>query len=115
MSAPIPTLGYRSRTDAALAFVAQGMPRAQIAAQMGIARWEVDALLHQAKRRKYPAPVPDRRGGRRHTHLPMGTLDGLRPHASKRGVSPAELARRLLAAAVAGNLIDAILDDRSKP
>lgn len=38
-------------------------------------------------------------------------LLGLAPHAERRGLTPAELARTLLAHAVRGGLVDAIMDD----
>jgi hypothetical protein len=100
----IPALGYRSRTEAALALSKQGLSDPQIADKLGISRKNLGALLASA------AAGARKPVGRTLT-LSEATIERLRGHAVRRGVPPVELARRIVEAALDGNLVVAVLDD----
>ncbi len=108
MPAPIPTLGYRSRTEACLALREQGMSEAAIAARIGIEKKNVAALLCGALVKRRPRPA-ERHG--RTVLFPRDILESLRPHAQARGISANELVRRIVEAVADDGLIDAVLDD----
>ena len=111
----VPTLGYRSRTDAVLALRAGGMTTREIADAIGIEPNSVTALEASAKRRSgeritqlHSAAEPDRRT----VVFARDVLSRLRLHASRRGITPNELIRRLVETALDDDMIDAVLDDR---
>ncbi len=110
MGAPKPALGYPSRTAAVLELRGQGIDDAEIARRIGIRRETVEALACSAAgRRRRPCEANGRT-----VVFPIDVLDALGPHAAARGISPNELARRLVETAIDDNLIDAVLDDRGK-
>jgi hypothetical protein len=104
MGAPIPVLGYRSRTDAVMALRAQGKSYAEIAEMIGVDRRRVAQLVHMGKRakRKYGVDL----------HVSDKIASQLLPHAAERKVDLPTLALRILQATAEGGLIDAVLDDR---
>jgi len=100
MGAPIPCLGYRSRTAAALALRAEGLTMKQIAARIGISEKDTHALILSSHRRA------DCR-----VTLTADQIERLKPHADKRDVTGKELARQIIETVIAENMIDAVLDD----
>lgn len=106
MSAPKPTLGYRSRTAAVIALRGQGLSDRQIADRIGITHAAVSALAASGKRSTRPAEANGRT-----IVFPADILDRLAPHAEVRGISCNELARRIVDIAAEEGMIDAILDD----
>ncbi|WP_421907088.1 hypothetical protein [Mameliella sp.] len=113
MGAPKPTLGFPSRTAAALALRADGQSDPQIAKRIGISLNALSGLfasaerLKTAKRAIRPAEVNGRT-----VLFPKDILDRLVPHATGRGISVNELCRRLVETAVEDGMIDAVLDDQ---
>lgn len=101
-----PTLGYPSRTDAVLAMRAQNIPTNVIAARCGIDLKTVSALESCAGRRRRPAAA-----GNRTVLFPQDLLSSLGPHAARRGITPNELARRIVETVIDDGLIDSVLDD----
>jgi len=113
MGGPIPTLGYRSRTEAVLALQAQGLSVHQIASQIGISPNNVRCLLpqrqgdvvhNQLRQRDYWDRV-------RQVAIPLNDLAILAPQASKRKIRVNELWRRLIGAIAEDGLVDSVLDD----
>ena len=105
MARPIPCLGYASRTDAAMALKARGLTYRQIAEAIGISIVNVQALIASRKRsdklqKHRPAPS-----------LPAHMARALTPYAESRGITPPELAARILETVITDQLIDAVLDD----
>jgi transposase len=113
MPAPIPALGYRSRTEAAKALAAEGLSDPEIASQLGISLKNVDNLLRPSRGGPGRRPRPAERGGRT-VVFPLDTLERLGPHAQRRGISANELARRIVESALDAGLVDAIMDDRDQ-
>jgi len=111
MGAPVPALGYASRTEAVMALRGQ-FSYAELAAKLGITPKKVRDLeasgMRQGMRRA--AQAKGREG--RVYHVPDKTLRGLARAAAARGIAPWTLASRILDAAIEADLIDAILDDR---
>lgn len=58
-----------------------------------------------------PIRYPLSRTQNRSVHIPVELLRRMKPEAKKRGVPPETLAYLIIDAAVAGNLINAVLDD----
>ena len=111
-----PTLGFASRTDAALALSEQGITdRRVIAARIGIDPSCVAALERSAQRRGTPRAPGFRLEPLAHDPLakllPDETLTGLRRAAAPRGVSVMQLVARLLSTVVEDDLVGAILDE----
>jgi hypothetical protein len=101
----IPTLGFPTRTAAAVALKAQRLGNAEIGRRMGITAAQVSSLLisherQEARAANTPAIV-----------VPVAVLKSLDTPARKRGLSAHQLARRLLETISEHHLTDAILDD----
>lgn len=112
-----PTLGYPSRTDAALALEGQGMPIREIAARMGVTTGTVHALLNSGARRgtsQFKRHGARQRPDHRTVVFEVETLSALALHAERRGISTNALVRRLVECAVDADLVDAILDDHDE-
>ncbi|SFI36183.1 hypothetical protein [Albimonas pacifica] len=108
MALPKPTLGYPSRSAAVQALREQGWSMRRIAEEIGISLGTVSALDASAKRRREPRPAEV---NGKTVLFPAEVLDRLRPHAARRGITPNELARRIVDVAIDECMIDAILDD----
>ena len=118
----IPTLGYRSRSEAVLALQGRGQSDAQIARAIGISVATVSALANSALRsgkrqvhrldpdtpRKERAEAADRRT----VVFYSESLDRLQPAAAARGLHVNELVRLLIDTIVDGDLVGAVLDDQ---
>ena len=104
MAKRVPTLGYRSRTEAILALRIDGKKTQEIADLIGLPRSKITALeLHAARAQKRrSAPAMD---------LPQHLLPRLAPHAISRGMTSKGLAIRLLETVLEEQLVDAVLDD----
>jgi hypothetical protein len=115
MPRPEPILGYRSKTAAVLAMRSQGLSTEIIAERLMIASKDVAALEHSAARwkRAVRGIRPAEANGRT-VLFPVDILNALGPHAAKRGISPNELARRIVETAVEENMIDAVMDDEEE-
>lgn len=127
MPAPIPTLGYPSRMAAAVALRERGLSTLRIIRALGIDSAQLCALEHAAARvaarramlkraatAPAPALAPEPMPGRA-VLFPPAALQALAPHAKARGVTPNEVARRIVEAAVDGDMVTAILDDGVGP
>lgn len=110
MGAAVPSLGYRSRTEAVLALREQGHSTKQIARQVGISESNVTALEATKARRMRAAPPAATLLGRA-VVLHEDILKQLRRPAARRGLSANELARLIVETVVSSGLIDAVLDD----
>lgn len=110
MPRAIPTLGYRSRSEAVLALQAKGLSDLQIAAEIGIPKERVSALATSGWRARRPAEAAART-----VVVPIETLEALRPAALARGISLNVLVRQLLEHIVDDKLVGAILDDGRQP
>lgn len=108
MGGPIPTNGYRSRTEAVLAMRRNGASTKHIASTLGITAKNVLALEESAQRGRQRRP---REAAARTIVFPIDVFNALGPHARKRNISVNELARRLVEHALDDDLIDSILDD----
>ena len=106
MSRPKPALGYRSRTEAVLALREAGRSRAEIAAMLGIEVKNVTSLEESGRR------SARRRGELIAFKLSASLARCMIAPAVRRGITPSELARRIVETVVDGDLIDAVLDDR---
>lgn len=96
-----PVAGYRSMTEAFLAFDAQGLTSTEIAAELGVTVNRVSTLRSGCKKLKKLKLVA----------LPPATLAGLGPHAARRGMQAVDLAARIVEVTLAEGLIDSVLDD----
>lgn len=109
MSGPKPTLEFATRTEAVLALRAAGNTTRQIADRLEIEPKTVSALecsaVRTAKRR-----VPGAINGRA-VVIPVDLMSRMRRAAGRRGLEPHELALLIVRTVVAGDLIDAVLDD----
>jgi hypothetical protein len=113
MSGPVPTLGYKSKSQAAVALNDRGISHREIAQRVGVAVAAVGALINSGKRAKRPCT----RGGALEVRSMLGgdTITVLQQAAEARGTTIAIITARLLTFAARDNLIDAILDDGGKP
>lgn len=100
-----PSLGYPSRTAAALALDAQGLNYKQIAAKIGCSPSSASALISGAKNPRRSVEL------QRTVCVEIEVLDALRTAAIRRGISVNKLCRDLLATIADDDLADAILDD----
>jgi hypothetical protein len=106
-----PCLGYPSRTSAAVGLAAKGFSTREIAARINaetpddpVTPTKVSRLLSAARHERVgSAPLQ--------VSLSPAGFQRLRAEAEARGSRSDYLARRLIEAALADNLIDAILDD----
>lgn len=87
----------------AVALWKQGIDRKEIAARLDISITTV---------RTYTSGVPRSAPTLTAVLVPTETLAALAPHASRRNISPHDLARRLLAICADESLVDGILDDQ---
>lgn len=108
-----PALGFKTRTEAALALKAQGLGSAAIGRQLGITQSAASGLLSAARRSVG-------RGGDGSNVKPLPTSTGpfpshirilLRPAAAKRCISVDRLISEIVAIVAEDGLADAILDD----
>lgn len=106
----VPTLGYPTRTDAVLALRAGGMSTNEIAAALGITPNCVTAVEACARRARTLVQM-----GNRTILFSAEVLGRLAVHASRRGITTNELARRIVETALDDDMIDAVLDDRPPP
>lgn len=110
MAGPKPTAGFATRTEAVLAARALGRTTRQIADDLGIEPKTISALeisaLKTAKRMRDPGATDGRA-----VLLPIDVLNQMRRASFSRGMSPTELAVRIVSVVVRGDLIDAVLDD----
>jgi hypothetical protein len=113
MSGPVPTLGYPSKSQAAIALCAQGLSHRQIAEKIGVDPTAVGALLDSGLRRRRPVT----RGGALEVRSILGSdiIKALQQAAEVRKTTVALVAARLLTHAARDGLITAILDDGGKP
>lgn len=88
-------------TEAFLAFDAQGLTSTEIAAELGVTENRVSTIRSGCKKLKKRNSVA----------LSPVTLDGLGPHAKRRGISAVDLAARIVEVTLAEGLIDSVLDD----
>lgn len=105
------TLEFASRTDAVLALRADGLSTRAIANKLAIEPKTVTALERSAerpKRRQRPAEESGRT-----VVFPIDVLDGLKPHAERRGIHVNRLARLIVEHVVDDGIVDAVLDDGS--
>lgn len=109
MGAPKPTLGFPSRTAAAIALHSAGLSNREIADRMGIEQKNVYSLLAGKGAQKRATRPAEQLG--RTVLFPNDILVRLGPAAHARGITVNELARRLVETAVDDGLIDGILDD----
>ena len=103
-----PCLGYKTRTAAVLDLQSKGLSNAEIGRKIGIPTTQVSALALSAARYRATNPVD---GSIRRIECPAETLEALRPHAARRGLTAGELAGRLIAVIGRDNLVDGVLDD----
>lgn len=106
MGGPKPTLGYPSRTAAAIALRAAGLSTKEIASRIGVAPATVVSLEISGRRAREARP-PD--GVR--LVIPQAVLDALDAPARRRGLTAGRLAVRILRTVVLERLVDAVLDD----
>jgi transposase len=111
MSAPIPALGYPSRTAAALALKGDGLRNSEIADRLGIEKKKVDALLSSVHANRYD------RGTRKNQSSAPITItiehrQKLRSSAAQRGLTVDTLMCLLIERIADDRLVDAILDDK---
>lgn len=103
----LPTLGYRTRTDAVMALKAQGHGTKAIAKMIGITRSNVEVFARHARRRGTLLPVQTME-----TVLGKKVRDQLMADARKRRVTVDRLIVLLIIAIAEDNLVGAVLDDR---
>lgn len=103
MGKAIPTLGYPSRTAAAVALREQGLKYDEIAVRMEVSTSAVSGLLSSAASRGNRAA--------RTIVVPVEILEQLSPHAVLRGIRVNDLVRKILRCITDDNMTDAVLDD----
>lgn len=110
MGAPKPCLGYATRTEAVAAMTARGLSAAAIVEWINDETPDDPVDVRKVARLRWKARV--RRAPKILTlRLTAPAFDRLKAAAGARGTTTDPLARRLIEAALADNLIDAILDD----
>ena len=105
MAAPIPCLGYRSRTAAIVALRAQGMRTHEIAERIGITPKIVQDLENSAARSR----TPGRNGIT--CAVPPRYAALLEESARRRGMSVRALVDALIETIARDRMVDAVLDD----
>jgi len=111
MGGPIPCLGYGSRTEAVAALRSQGLQTREIARRIGIEPKTVSALEASQNRKDATRVQSSDLPSWNTVAIDADTLRALRPHAARRGITVATLARKLLIVLADDNLVDALLDD----
>lgn len=105
MSARTPIAGYPSKTAAVMDMIDNKKMRPpEIARELSISPANVRNLYYSATRK--------RTSGFSKINVDLDVMRDAEPHARARGISPHDLCRRILAAAMADNIVDAILDDK---
>lgn len=105
MAAPIPCLGYRSRTAAVIALRAQGLRTSEIADRIGITPKIVQDLENSAARSRVPGA--------------LGVTCNIAPRcavlleqpAKRRGLSVKALVEAMIETIARDQMVDAVLDD----
>lgn len=97
-----PTLGYTSRSAAAIALKAEGLTWGQVGAKLGITGRQASSLAHRAQQRAQRAV--------RVIEVPHNVMLDLERAAKKRGVLAGQLAVDLLRIIATDNLFGAMLD-----
>jgi hypothetical protein len=92
-----PCAGYPSRTAAVLALSAEGKKPAEIEKLTGIKATVVTALRRNAFKRCI--------------EFDEDVIEDLAPHAATRGITPTELARRIVLSVLEEDMVGAVLDD----
>jgi hypothetical protein len=110
MSGPVPTLGYRSISAAALALSEQGLRNSEIGRRLGIQKHMVGAMIATGKR-SARRPPPERLT----ILLGLDSMQVLREEAQRRGATAEGLASLVLATVIKDNLFVAVLDDGDEP
>lgn len=114
MSGPVPTLGYRSKSQAAVALRANGLAFFEIAAKLDVTP-EIARKLVMSGRRTNGAPRRPASGPVEVcTILGASTIAALKRAAEVRKEPIGAVAARVLTLAARDNIIDAILDDGKK-
>jgi intergrase/recombinase len=118
----IPTLGYESRTEAVIAMRAQRLSRRAIAAMLdtnipNVKTLEAygrkrDSLLDQRRKQRRNNLDKRRRDSTTRITVNASVARRFRRHATARGITIEELARRLLETIAADNMVDSVLDDQ---
>lgn len=105
MTNAIPTLGYPSRKDAVMALTGAGLSPQEIADKLKI---PISTVYNH---RTY-ARGSVRKRVERDFSVSTETIEDAEPQATARGISVAELFRRIVEAVIADDLVDAVLDDQ---
>jgi IS30 family transposase len=101
MAFPKPTLSYASRTEAVEAMVVAGWTNREIASQLGIKVSTVAAFVTNMRRRRSRLAVSI-----------VGDLaEAISDEAEKRDMPPHDLVIECMAAILADDLFDAVLND----
>lgn len=106
-----PALGYRSRTEAVSAMLAEGLDIPDIALRLGIDRKKTASLVYMARHRE----VSSRRAATSSLTVPREVQSALMAPAVRRGMTPLQLAERILRTVATERLVDAVLDDADEP
>jgi DNA-binding transcriptional regulator LsrR (DeoR family) len=96
-----PTLGYATRTEAVEALVVAGWNNRQIAARLGIGTNTVAAFVVNMRRKR----------GRLSITIEGDMAEAIRDEAKKRDLPPHALVIECMAAILADDLFDAVLND----
>lgn len=105
-------LGYKNRTEAAIALRSQGLRASEIGRMLGITPNAVTGLISSRERHRVRGgETPASRLPTGAIILPIDVRIALRPAAAKRGVSVEQLILDLAATIAEDDLTDAILDD----
>lgn len=109
MGAPIPTLGFTSRTAAIAHLRGLGDSTKTIAGKIGISPKKVQTIESSA--RNYRTA---RQAGSHSQQIviSLNTIAALVPAAEQRGISINKLVRTIMSVVARENLVDAVLDDR---
>lgn len=108
----IPTLGFRTRTEAALHLQAQGLGPTEIGRRLGISAGAAGGLTASITRQRQPRSAQAPRTLRTDAQFAIGTRQKLRPFAAKRGISLETLILQIVDTVANEGLVDAILDDQ---
>lgn len=107
----IPTMGFRTRTEAALHLKSQGLGPTEIGRRLGISAGAAGALTSSVTRTRQPRSVREPRTLRTDAQFDMSTRQKLRPFAARRGISLEALILQIVDTVAEEGLVDAILDD----
>ena len=110
MGAPVPCLGYPSRTAAIVALRQKGLTTAEISRETGISAKNILALEESAVRITRGAK-PIGKAISNAMLLPPWLVTALEAHARRRRMTPGMLAFRIIETVVGDKMIDAVMDD----